>query len=218
MTATLQMQQTSLEIREVRPEELGRVADLVARGMRDNPLHIAAYGEDVARRERRLGAMMSAALPMVAAKGVLLGAYRGGTLVGVAGLVEPGRCQPAASESLGLLARMVTRVGPAALLRMGTWLGTWGKHDIGEPHWHLGPVAVDRDLQRQGIGGTLLAAVCARMDRQGSLLYLETDKAVNVEFYRRYGFETVGEDLVLGIPNWFMKRAARPGFTALEDQ
>ncbi len=217
MTATLQMTQMSVEIREVRPEELGRAADLVARGMRDNPLHVAAFGEDVARRERRLGAMMSAVLPMVAAKGVLLGAYRGGTLVGVTGLVEPGLCQPSPSESLRLLPRIVTRVGPAGLLRMGTWLGTWSKHDLGEPHWHLGPVAVDRDVQRQGIGGTLLAAACARMDRQGSLLYLETDKTVNVEFYRKHGFETIGEDLVLGIPNWFMKRAARPVLTGRDD-
>ena len=47
------------------------------------------------------------------------------------------------------------------------------------------------------------------MDRQGSLLYPETDKPGNVRFYQRYGFETVGQEPVLGATNWFMKRAAR---------
>ena len=67
--------------------------------MRDNPRLVAAV-EEVARRERRRGALLRVALPWVPATGVMLGAYRDGTLVGVAGIVEPGRCRPAASEPL----------------------------------------------------------------------------------------------------------------------
>lgn len=198
-----------LEVREVRPDELGQVAELTARGMRDNPMHVAVFGEDVTRRERRLEALTGVGLPMVAAKGVILGAYRDGELVGVAGMMEPGRCQTSASESLRLLPRIFGRVGPAALMRIGKWLSRWGKRDLAEPHWHLGPVVVDRELQRRGIGSALMEEVCARMDRQGALMYLETDKPGNVAFYERYGFETIGEELVLGTPNWFMKREAR---------
>jgi ribosomal protein S18 acetylase RimI-like enzyme len=39
--------------------------------------------------------------------------------------------------------------------------------------------------------------------------YLETDKPENVRFYERFGFEVVGEEEVLGVPNWFMLRRAR---------
>jgi hypothetical protein len=46
------------------------------------------------------------------------------------------------------------------------------------------------------------------MDKLGTTAYLETDKMANVRFYERFGFVTVQEGLVLGIPNWFMKRPA----------
>jgi ribosomal protein S18 acetylase RimI-like enzyme len=86
------------------------------------------------------------------------------------------------------------------------WLGSWSKHDPDERHWHLGPVAVDTHLQGRGIGSKLMLAFCARMDAAGEVSYLETDKALNVRFYERFGFEVMGEEEVLGVPNWFMIR------------
>jgi GNAT superfamily N-acetyltransferase len=198
-----------LEIREVRPEELGQAVAVTARGMRDNPTHIEAFGRDDDTREHRLGALFGSVLPIVSAKAVLIGAYREGELVGIAGVAGPGQCRPSASESLRMLPRLLPRVGPGSLMRMGTWMRTWAQHDPAERHWHLGPVAVDRPLQGRGIGSAILEEVCARMDRQGSLLYLETDKPENVRFYQRYGFETVGQGPVLGVTNWYMQRAAR---------
>ena len=47
---------------------------------------------------------------------------------------------------------------------------------------------------------------CARLDRAKMTGYLETDKLSNVRFYEGFGFETVDSALVLGVPNWFMKR------------
>jgi hypothetical protein len=47
------------------------------------------------------------------------------------------------------------------------------------------------------------------MDDCGMLLYLETDKSENVPFYQKFGFTVVAEADVLGVPNWFMSRAAR---------
>jgi ribosomal protein S18 acetylase RimI-like enzyme len=88
------------------------------------------------------------------------------------------------------------------------WLGTWSKHDLDERHWHLGPIAVDAPLQGRGIGSNLMRAFCARMDASGEVAYLETDKEINVRFYERFGFEVVGEQEVIGVPNWFMLRRA----------
>ena len=49
---------------------------------------------------------------------------------------------------------------------------------------------------------------CAQMDAAGEDAYLETDKEINVRFYERFGFEVVGEQEVIGVPNWFMLRRA----------
>lgn len=49
---------------------------------------------------------------------------------------------------------------------------------------------------------------CARMDAARENAYLETDKPENVRFYRRFGFEVIGEGEVLGVANYFMLRRA----------
>ena len=49
-----------------------------------------------------------------------------------------------------------------------------------------------------------------RLDAAGQVGYLETDKAENVSFYERFGYETLGEQEVIGVPNWFMRREPRP--------
>jgi len=89
-----------------------------------------------------------------------------------------------------------------------SWLGAWGKRDPEERHCYFGPLAVDAHLQGMGIGSKLLRVFCARMDAAGEDAYLETDKAINVRLYERFGFEVVTEGEVLGIPNWFMLRRA----------
>lgn len=50
---------------------------------------------------------------------------------------------------------------------------------------------------------------CAHLDARGALGYLETDKPENMRFYGKFGFETVAEAEVPGVPSWFMLRSAR---------
>jgi hypothetical protein len=47
-----------------------------------------------------------------------------------------------------------------------------------------------------------------QLDRSGEEGYLETDRPENVTFYARFGFETVAEIPVLGVPNYLMVRKA----------
>jgi ribosomal protein S18 acetylase RimI-like enzyme len=195
-------------VRELRPDDLALAIAITARGMRDNPLHVAALGHNTRTRAARLGRMFALALPMIFKKGVLLGAFAGDTLVGVAGMVPPGRCQPTLVENMRLLPRMIPAIGFSAFMRAGRWLATWGEHDLPEPHWHLGPVAVDAHLQGQGIGTALMVEYCERLDHLAAVGYLETDTAKNVTFYEKFGFEIVTEGLVLETPNWFMRRPA----------
>jgi GNAT superfamily N-acetyltransferase len=94
------------------------------------------------------------------------------------------------------------------LIRAKRWMDEWFSRDLNETHFHLGPVAVDKHMQGQGMGSAMLSAVCTWMDILGATAYLETDKPINVRFYERFGFATVREDQVLGIPNWFLRRPA----------
>jgi ribosomal protein S18 acetylase RimI-like enzyme len=199
-------------VRELEAVEIPAAVGVVARGMRDNPLHIAALGADAEARGARLIRLFTVALPMILAKGVVLGAFDGDSLVGVAGMVAPGRCQPSATHKLTVLPRIIPAIGPAGFARVGRWMGTWAQHDLAEPHWHLGPVAVDSHLQGRGIGTLLLSEYCARLDRLNAVGYLETDKPTNVAFYEKFGFQTIGAAPVLNMPNWFMRRAPSAKF------
>jgi ribosomal protein S18 acetylase RimI-like enzyme len=196
----------TLAIRELAIGDLSAAIGVVARGMRDNPLHIAAFGEDATVRTKHLQRMFKIALPAVLRKGTILGAFDGPALLGIAGMVPPGRCQPSAGAKLAMLPRLIPAVGIVVFGRLARWLAVWSKHDLREPHWHVGPVAVDAHLQGQGLGRALMHECCARLDRAGDIGYLETDKSQNVEFYKKFGFETIGEATVLGTPNWFMRR------------
>ena len=198
-----------IAIRELEQRDLPSAVGIVARGMRDNPLHIAALGDDANVRGTRLIRMFTVALPLIYSKGILLGAFEGDTLVGIAGMVAPGECQPTFVEKLRVMPRFVPAVGGGAFARVGRWMAAWGQHDLKQPHWHLGPVAVDADMQGRGIGTALLKEYCSRIDRAHVAGYLETDKPANVTFYERFGFETIGSAQVLNVPNWFMKRSAR---------
>ena len=68
-------------------------------------------------------------------------------------------------------------------------------------------MAVDAHLQGMGIGSKLMRVFCAKMDAAGEDAYLETDKPENVRFYERFGYEVIGEERVLEVQNWFMRRA-----------
>jgi ribosomal protein S18 acetylase RimI-like enzyme len=130
-----------------------------------------------------------------------------GTMLGVCGMFQPDDCRLTPGQQQ-VIAPYVLGNGPDAAERTMQWLETWAQRDPEERHWHLGPVAVDAHLQGMGIGSRLMRVSCAQMDAVGEDAYLETDKPMNIRFYERFGFEVVGEQEVLGVPNWFMLRRA----------
>lgn len=198
----------SIEVRDLRPQEVPEAVGVLARGMRDNPLHVAAYGEDPERRLRCHARLMRGVFRAFPAQQPIC-AVRDGTLVGVTGVAPAGTCRPTAAQRLRLLPDVVA-LGPRTAARVGRWISSWAKHDLDEPHVHLGPLAVDAHLQGQGMGSLIMQEHCRRLDADSAVGYLETDKPENVRFYERFGFQVVGEEPVLGVPNWFMRREPRP--------
>jgi ribosomal protein S18 acetylase RimI-like enzyme len=194
----------NMELRPLDGDELDLAALLAARGMCDNPLQIAAIGQDPERRLRLMHRGFSRSLRLDGRQTV--GAWDRDRLVGVACSAEPGHCQLSPRERLRLAPTFL--IAGRAALHVGRWISAWARYDPARPHSHLGPVAVDPDLQGRGIGSMLLADYCRRQDQAGMLSYLETDKPENVRLYERFGYNVTAEADVIGVTSWFMTREA----------
>jgi ribosomal protein S18 acetylase RimI-like enzyme len=192
-----------VEIRDLHATQYPKAACLLARAMRDDPMHEAVFGRHAHRRLRQLGRFFSTLLPLI--DSAPLSAWEADQLIGVAAFFPPGACwlsfPSQARIACGLLSPNL-----AELWRLWRWFHTTGRHDPKECHWHLGPVAVDTNWQCRGIGSQMLQVLCSRLDERGEAAFLETDKAESVRFYGRLGFEVTATANVLGVPNWWMNR------------
>lgn len=204
-------------VRELKRGELGAAAKLVGRGMRDNPSDVQIFGiQERERRSRALERFFAPVLLGVYERGMVLGAFRQNLLLGVCGMARPGFCQPTMLETVRVF-RSVALCNPVGTVpRAVAQFRDWARRDPRHPHWHLGPVAVDPDMQQKGIGTAMLTAFCAMVDSCSSFAYLETDKSENLTFYQRFAFEVVAEATVLGVPNWFMSRPGRSANAPLQ--
>jgi ribosomal protein S18 acetylase RimI-like enzyme len=171
----------TIAITDLPPGRAHEAVGVLSRGMRDNPIHVAAFGEDPERRRRCLERMFAALFQVMSAQTPLC-AREGETIVGVTGVAPPGHCRPTATQRLRM-APGVLAAGPRTAGRVLKWLGAWEERDPDELHVHLGPLAVDAHLQGQGIGSRILAEHCRRLDEHGALGYLETEKPENVRLY-----------------------------------
>ncbi len=196
----------SVDIRPLMPSELRVAATLLTRGMLDNPLHVKVFGVDRVKRRRRLSRLLGPLVSYVHSNGVILGAYVRGELIGVLGMIKPGRCRPNLGDRLRFAVKFLIGTPPTTLFRIHRWLAAWARNDPNEPHWHFGPLTVLPEYQRRGIGRRLMLHCCQRMDSLGATAWLETDLENNACFYRTLGFDVVSQKPVLGVPIWFMNR------------
>lgn len=167
-----------------------------------NPLHIQVFGQAADKRQRRLTRLFNGLLPYISRNGELTGAYVNNRMVGVLGRLPPGCCQPNYLEMFKLIPALLASNSPFGWLRTLQWLSQWAALDPKTPHWHLGPLAVAPDQQRQGIGGKLMDY--AINEANDISLYLETDKLSNVQFYQNLGFQITASPTLLGTNTWLM--------------
>jgi GNAT superfamily N-acetyltransferase len=199
----------TVEVRDLDASELPAAAAVLARSMRDNPLHLAAIGPDPLHREKAFTGIFGTVLARMHEHGAVLGAFDDDLLVGAAAFTPPSHGELSPREKLALTTSVIRHAGIPALSRVLHWMGEWADREPAEPHWHVGPLAVEFGWQCRGVGGALLRECCRRVDATGEAAYLETDKSVNVFIYERHGFRCVGHAEVLGVSNWFMRR--QPG-------
>jgi predicted N-acetyltransferase YhbS len=183
------------------PAMLPEAARVLARAFVTNPLHLAAFGRDVLRRNE-----IFFLTGLSAMKGTKLVAVDGGRIVGVIHWVDAPGCQYSGGEKIRMMPGLLTGLGARCALRILSWLSVWSADDPPDPHVHLGPIGVDPDAQGRGIGRRLMQRYCDELDTCGKAGYLETDRPENVAFYQCFDFDTVREIAVLGVPNFLMER------------
>ena len=193
----------ALEIKKYSPDRIDECVALLAEAFATTPLHRAAFGPERLDRNRaffRIGLRR-----MFVGEGLI--ALRGRAVCGYIHFNRWPDCLPAPEEVPSTVAGALTPLGEA-LPNIIRWYARWGRLDPEEPHLHLGPIAVAPESQRQGIGSALMRRYIEHLEQVRMPGYLETDRAENVEFYRRFGFTLRHEENLLGIPTWYMWRPA----------
>ena len=195
-----------MEIGALDASEIEEALDVTTRGMRDNPLTVAIFGDGAEKRRQRFRRFMGGVARVLGwGPNMLVARDADGEIAGVCNMMPPGECLPSPSQQLRMLLSLLSN-GPHVTGRTMRWLAVWTTRDPVKRHWHLGPLVVDAPLQGMGLGSRMMQVFCAQMDAAREDAYLETDKPENVRFYERFGFELVGEQEVLGVSNYFMLR------------
>ena len=103
-----------VEIGALDVSETEEALGVVVRGMRDNPVNVAAYGKDPEVRARRMRRLFGGAFTVLGLREHMLAARTAdGRIVGVVGALPPGGCRLSGAQQLRLLPRLLS-TGPRA--------------------------------------------------------------------------------------------------------
>jgi len=135
----------------------------------------------------------------------------GNRLVGAAVWQPPGAMPRPMRRELMMQARILGLLLRGKNLSIGIRLLTAvDKVHPKEPHWYLALLGADPALQGKGVGTALIEPVLGKADNEGMPCYLETQKAENIPYYLRHGFEVLHTVSVPGSPTvWGMRRNPR---------
>lgn len=178
-----------MAVRLVRADDVAPVADVLARAFDDDPIFRAILPDDAHRRR---------ALPPLFAEWTrrlhlpLGTSWTTDDFAGAALWSPPGRWPITVMQQAAMGPRMIGALGARTLVALRVLLAIESPHPH-EPHCYLRAIGCDPSRQGQGVGAALLAPMLARCDAEGIPAYLESSNEKNLTFYRRHGFETVGE-------------------------
>lgn len=197
----------SIQIRDLRPDELPAAGAVVGRALADSPALHEVYPTNTGKRTAALGQVFAALLKAHAGHGRVFGALDGATIVGVCAIREPGGCQ------LGTLDKLAVGRAAASAVSLG-WSVSFQKllsdlalRDPQVRHFHLGPLAVEPARQRQGVGTALMTEFCRRVDVAHELAAAETDRKAALPFLGLFGFKELTSAAIAGVSHAFLVRS-----------
>ncbi len=134
-----------------------------------------------------------------------------GGILGVAGWVPPdppGSHRWRAARETALMVPTFARIRHRRVAR--AVLAECERRHPAAPHRYLAILGVDPAAQGRGVGAALLRHGLGWSDAEGVSTYLETQKADNVAWYARFGFEERGTIDHADAPTlWLLERPAR---------
>ncbi|GEM_PF-329024 len=193
-----------IRVRRMADTEIGEASELVSLAFLGNPSTLAVVCGDPERARKMMEAGARFAKLGRRCSHVLV-AERAGRVVGVLNAALWPDCQMGIGDTLRTASAMIRAMGPA-LPRALKLMRTRARHDPRRRHWHLGPIGVHPDFQGRGVGKAMLSSFLARVDEEGVPAFLETDVEANVRLYRKFGFEIIAREDILGVDNRFMWR------------
>jgi ribosomal protein S18 acetylase RimI-like enzyme len=197
-----------------RGDDLDDAAMVAARAFYDDPFFEYLMPRAIARA-RGLALFWRATIAGLTPDSLLVGARdtSTGRLLGVAAVMPPGTYPlPVASQVrqlVGAVRSLLMR--PAALAIGPRYLLAIDRAHPKDPLWYLLLLVTDPSAQRSGIGTRLQEDMLAHADKDGLDCYLETQKADNLAYYRRFGYEVDQElrPVTDGPSLWTMRRSPR---------
>jgi ribosomal protein S18 acetylase RimI-like enzyme len=181
---------TVIKLPEVKMND---AANLLARAFYDDPLMLYLFPDDSERRDMGkrffLPNMMHAAQQKQlyttdSFKGIAVWRFFG---------IEPATEQEAPDDPRVQLPALMGTPAFERLMNVVQCTTEIHRKVMQVKHCYLLFLGVDTQWQGQGIGAVLVKPILDMADEKGIACYLETNKARNVEFYRKLGFE-VGEE------------------------
>jgi GNAT superfamily N-acetyltransferase len=191
-------------VRKARPDELGRLAAVLARAFYDDPPIRWVITDDGRRRkllERSFGLYLHKLWFKQDA------CYTTGSVVGAIVWERPGQWKVGVLDQLRLLPSMA-RINGRLLPQILRAIAALESNHPVEPHYYLPLVGVDPEWQGRGLGTALMRPIVERCDTEKVPAYLEATTPRNRALYARHGFEAT-EQFSLGPgspPLWRMWR------------
>ena len=180
---------------------------VLARAYRDDPVVLAILeGVPSDTRLRRLTKTFAVVTQACLRRGTLFYLREEGKMTAVAIAHRPGAYPLPLPVQLWILLKTVAGNGFYGLGRWLTWLSRIEKRHPKSPHYYLEFISVDPALQGRGHGSSILHRLISMADRDRVGYFLETGNPRNVPLYRRFGFQTVAEEEIIGVHAWFMWR------------
>ncbi|WP_448631095.1 GNAT family N-acetyltransferase [Cellulomonas soli] len=179
------------------PRDVPAAARVLADALAHDPGYTYLF-PSAARRPRELHALYRMTLSDAVRYGQVFATRQPqGTVTGVVAVYPPG----AYPMGVGRWCRQAVRVAQLALharehARALARFGDLTSQGVPADAWYVEAAGVRPDLQRQGRGKALFAAVHRAVGGDGA--YLETTKPENVGYYRALGYAPVRDRVALG--------------------
>ncbi len=203
MTIIKRRENLAIVVEKYSARRLESAITVLADAFVTNPLLVAAFGGQNISYSRLLFRFGLCQM----FKGEAFVALVDGEVRGYARFISSPKCLPAAEEIPAAMANLLKLIGDVKP-QVIQWFARWCRLDPDLPHLHLGPIGVSPGMQGHGVGTALMDRYIKRLNQDRIAGYLETDKPENVKFYEKFGFHVTREEKLIGVPTWYMWRAA----------